>query len=163
MTRTDTITNEETIMKKNANTTAALENANRENARLRSALALSWADAYDAMETLVWALGEARRAVTLEQKRAKEAEETGRRALDLSTFAQYDDAANDAFERAGLAPKFLKHALRDLKEHLLSLDDSKAPSDPKKAKKVFESFAKRFLQKNPELARRVPKTPKRAA
>lgn len=76
---------------------------------------------------------------------------------DAQAFAAYDAAANAALERAGLAPKFRHMALRDLKDHVLSLDDSKDTSDPKKAKKVFAAFAKAFAKKNPELLRRAPK------
>ncbi|MCW5832344.1 MAG: hypothetical protein KIS78_07900 [Labilithrix sp.] len=135
--------------KKNAQdqkTVLALNEANREIDRLRRVSSGARSDHASAMETLTWALGVARALVI---GHAQDAQDLAKKQ-DAVIFSHYDREAKSAFERAGLAPKFLKHALRDLKDHVASIDEAELRQPPSR---FFEAFAEAYLRKYPELAR----------
>jgi hypothetical protein len=88
------------------------------------------------------------REAARQRARADDAEKKFQQAIDLQTFAEYDRDATSILKQH-VAPKFVKTVLRSLKEHVVTLDDREL-SKPKKA---FESFAKKFVRKYPELAR----------
>lgn len=95
-----------------------------------------------------------------EKKRADDAEAKLQKERDSQVFAEYDATAKEVFE-GKVAPKHMKRAMRELKEHILSLDDSEAPTEPKKAKKTFEKWAKEWLEENPEFAKPAAEEPKK--
>lgn len=133
-------------MSKNAkNTTTELEKANREIARLRRVSSRARADHVSAMESLTWALGVARALVI---GHARDAAELAKKQ-DAAIFADYNDAAKEAFARAGILPKFWKLSLRELKEYVGTLDDAEV----RRPRELFERWAKKFVKENPELAR----------
>jgi hypothetical protein len=87
-------------------------------------------------------------------KRADEAEKKHQRAVDQQVFSEYDrEAAGVVGEH--VAEKHVKRAIRELKEHVLSLDDA----DLAKPKKVFETWTKDFVKENPEFAKAAPPPP----
>ncbi len=89
-------------------------------------------------------------------KKAEEAEKKAQRAQDSVVFAEYD---RDAVSVVGelVADKHVKRAIRELKEHVLGLEDDELA----KPKKVFESWVKDFVKENPEFARAAPPEPKK--
>lgn len=91
-----------------------------------------------------------------EKKAREEAEARAQRTVDAQTFAEYDRDATSTLSEL-VAPKHVKRALRELKEHILTLDDA----DLKKPKKVFEQWAKEFVKENPEFAKPSPEEPKK--
>lgn len=95
-----------------------------------------------------------------EKRRADEAEAKLARERDSQVFAEYDATAKEVFTDK-VAPKHVKRAMRELKEHILSLDDAEAPTEPKKAKKVFEKWMKDWLEENPEFAKPAAEEPKK--
>lgn len=95
-----------------------------------------------------------------EKKAREEAEARAQKTVDAQTFAEYDQTAKEVFGDK-VAPKHMKRAMRELKEHILGLEDNEAPSDVKKAKKVFEKWAKDWLEENPEFAKPAPDEPKK--
>jgi hypothetical protein len=76
-----------------------------------------------------------------------EAEKKYQQAIDSQAFAEYDREAEGALSGA-VAPKHMKRALRELKEHVASMDEAEL----KNPKKVFSSWAKKFVEENPEFA-----------
>lgn len=95
-----------------------------------------------------------------EKKRADDAEAKLQKERDTQVFAEYDTTAKEVFADK-VAPKHVKRAMRELKEHILSLDDAEAPTEPKKAKKVFEKWMKDWLEENPEFAKPAAEEPKK--
>jgi hypothetical protein len=91
-----------------------------------------------------------------EKERADKAEKKYQQALDAQTFAEYDRDALDSISTL-VAPKHAKRALRELKEHVLTLEEA----DLKKPKKVFDAWAKEFVKENPEFAKPAPEEPKK--
>lgn len=89
-----------------------------------------------------------------EKKRADEAEAKLQKEHDSKVFAEYDNTAKEVFADK-VAPKHMKRAMRELKEHVLGLEENETPNDPKKAKKVFEKWTKDWLEENPEFAKPV--------
>lgn len=95
-----------------------------------------------------------------EKKRADELEKELERERNQQSFAEYDATAKEVFADK-IAPKHMKRAFRELKEHILSLDDAEEPKDAKKAKKLFEKWTKDWLEENPEFAKAAPEEPKK--
>lgn len=89
-----------------------------------------------------------------ERKAREDAEAKAQKTVDAQTFAEYDTTAKEVFGDK-IAPKHVKRAMRELKEHIMGLDESETPSDPKKAKKVFDKWTKEWLAENPEFAKQV--------
>lgn len=105
-------------------------------------------------------LEKAKEDLAKEKKAREEAEAKAQRQVDQQTFAEYDSTAKEVFE-GNIAPKHMKRASRELKEHILSLDEAETPADAKKAKKVFEKWMKGWLEENPEFAKAKEEEPKR--
>lgn len=84
-------------------------------------------------------------------KRAEKAETKHAKALEQQAFSEYDREAEGVVGTL-VADKHVKRVVRELKEHVLTLDDEEL----KKPKKVFESWAKDFIKENPEFARTAP-------
>lgn len=111
-------------------------------------------------------------ALSKEQKLEEEKRLAEKRADDLAAelekernqqvFAEYDATAKEVFADK-IAPKHMKRAVRELKEHILSMDEDEAPKEPKKAKKAFEKWTKEWLEENPEFAKAAPEEPKKIA
>lgn len=93
-----------------------------------------------------------------EKRRADEAERKHQKAIDSQVFSEYDREAASIVGTL-VAEKHVKRAVRELKEHVLSLDDE----DLAKPSKVFESWAKDFVKENPEFAREGEPAPKKIA
>ena len=96
-----------------------------------------------------------------EKKAREEAERKAQQTVDAQVFAEYDATAKEVFGDK-IAPKHVKRAMRELKEHILGLEEGETPTDPKKAKKVFEKWTKEWLEENPEFAKPVDE-PKKIA
>ncbi len=93
-----------------------------------------------------------------EKKRADEAEKKHQKAIDSQVFSEYDREAA-SIVGTHVAEKHVKRAVRELKEHVLSLDDD----DLEKPTKVFEAWTKDFVKENPEFAREGAPEPKKIA
>jgi hypothetical protein len=91
-----------------------------------------------------------------EKKRADDAEKKHQQALDAQSFAEYDAQATEALAES-VAPKHVKRALRELKEHVMTLDEA----DLKNPKKVFAQWTKEFVKENPEFAKPAEEPPKK--
>lgn len=89
-----------------------------------------------------------------EKKAREEAERKAQQTVDAQVFAEYDATAKEVFGDR-VAPKHVKRAMRELKEYVLGLEENETPTDPKKAKKVFEKWTKEWLEENPEFAKPV--------
>lgn len=83
-----------------------------------------------------------------EKARADKAEREKQEALDAQEYAGYDRDAQEILAPL-VAKKHLGRAMRELKEHILTLDDK----DLGKPKKVFDAWAKKFVEENPEFAK----------
>lgn len=83
-----------------------------------------------------------------EKKRADDAERKHQQALDAQEYAGYDRDASEVLTEV-VAKKHIGRAMRELKEHILTLDDK----DLGKPKKVFDAWAKKFIEENPEFAK----------
>lgn len=93
-----------------------------------------------------------------EKKAREKAEKAHQRVVEQQAYTQYETSASSAIT-AHFEPGFEKFAMRELKDHLLTLPDSDVPSDPKKAAKVFDEWAKKFVKENPKYAKAVTPAP----
>lgn len=90
-----------------------------------------------------------------EKKAREKAEKAHQRVVEQQAYSQYESSASSAIT-THFEPGFEKFAMRELKDHLLTLPDSDVPSDPKKAAKVFDEWAKKFVKENPKYAKAAP-------
>ncbi len=100
----------------------------------------------------------AKEAQKAAEKRADDAEKKAQKAVDSQVFSEYDREAATAVGEH-VAPKFMKFAIRALKEHVLTLDEDELA----KPEKVFAAWAKDFVKENPELALQGAPEPKKIA
>lgn len=96
-----------------------------------------------------------------EKRRAEKAERDLQNTVDRQTFAEYDAVAKSVFDKYFDDDEDTRDFVAArLKKHVFAMDDKEAPSDPKKAEKVFDAWAKEYAKKHPKYAKKAPEPEK---
>ena len=98
-----------------------------------------------------------------EKKKREEAEAELQRERDTQIFTGFTRDAETALKDV-IAPKHLKRAMREMKEHIVGMDDDDPDLKPgKPLEKFFAKWAKDFVKENPEFAKEAPDEPRKIA
>jgi hypothetical protein len=80
------------------------------------------------------------------------AQAQAKKAEDQIVYAEYDRVASSVIEQY-FDPEVAEFAMTKLRAHVKDLDDDDVPQDAKGAKKFFDDWAKKYVEKNPRYAK----------